>query len=483
MNPAPTIVAFQPDSAWIVIPVVSLVTLPVVLLFRRVINRPGGLASGALLTVPLALPLVAAFLYGHPVFPEIAVLHPVIAALQQSGRGLGKLVLVTPESNFLLPRALKVASTRWLVLLGSMSLVVVVVRSLLGTVTVRRLLRRCRSLESLNRSDVSRTAERLARAAKLEKPPEVLVLPPEVQGAFATGWSRCRILISEDLVQRLDDQELEATLAHEVAHIGARDLGVLLVARLLRGVVAWNPAAYWAFRRLAVDRELEADRIAARLTGRPLAVASGLLKVCELTEPRASWRTGLGFGGQHGRRLQRRVSNLLALADGDSTAATPSFAPFIAAAVLTIALVLAVGEEMDRSGSTVALVWGTPRFSQQGLWIHEEQLWAKANARERQAKRPNHRLSRRPVDRSRPTPGSGVLKVTLLDRADKVAVVVEGRGGEGRSVGRRPRGRPVLGREHQGWRAVPLIPTSASGGVGVYRIDPQVLLTKVVGGH
>ena len=77
----PTILALQADSAWFVIVAVSLVTLPVVLLLRRLIDRPGGLASGILLSLPLALPLVAAVLYGHPVLPEIAVLRPALQAV------------------------------------------------------------------------------------------------------------------------------------------------------------------------------------------------------------------------------------------------------------------------------------------------------------------------------------------------------------------------------------------------------------------
>ncbi|MGH2820048.1 MAG: hypothetical protein ACRDJ5_05285 [Actinomycetota bacterium] len=46
ISASPTILAVETDSAWAVVLVVSLVTLPTVLVLRRLINRPGGAAAG-----------------------------------------------------------------------------------------------------------------------------------------------------------------------------------------------------------------------------------------------------------------------------------------------------------------------------------------------------------------------------------------------------------------------------------------------------
>ena len=81
ISAAPTIVAVETDSAWVVILAVSVVLLPVTFFLRRLINRPGGLGSAALMGLPLILPLIAAALYQGGVLPEIGVLTPLPAAV------------------------------------------------------------------------------------------------------------------------------------------------------------------------------------------------------------------------------------------------------------------------------------------------------------------------------------------------------------------------------------------------------------------
>ena len=71
---APTIVAVQTDSAWVVILAVSAATLLAVMLVRRLIHHPGGIASGLLLCLPLALPLIAAVSFDHAALPVVAIL-------------------------------------------------------------------------------------------------------------------------------------------------------------------------------------------------------------------------------------------------------------------------------------------------------------------------------------------------------------------------------------------------------------------------
>ncbi len=48
ISAAPTIVTIETNSAWVVIVAVSLVTFPIALFLRRLIDRPGALASSLL---------------------------------------------------------------------------------------------------------------------------------------------------------------------------------------------------------------------------------------------------------------------------------------------------------------------------------------------------------------------------------------------------------------------------------------------------
>ncbi len=362
MGSGPTILALETDSAWVVILAVSAVTLVAALVLRRVIARPGGLASGLLLAVPLVLPLVAALVYEHAVLPEIAVLRPVDEALVHGGRGLLRLLLVSDgQSGLVRPYALYGSVGPWLLVIGGTMSSLMLLRRAAGTVLVNRLVRRCRPLAP-SHGFVKRCVEDLSWIAGIKAAPEVLLLPEGVSGAFAVGVRPGRILLSEDLIDRLDHQELEAILAHEIAHIEAKDVPMVFAAGLLRDVVAWNPLAHFAYRRLVADREFEADRRAAAITGKPLAVASGLLKLCELMRGgrRHHYREAVA-ALRPGGRITKRVSNLIAMADGVESFNPAGRLPYMMAVCLVAVLGLQVGERLTQHDSSAfALVLGTP---------------------------------------------------------------------------------------------------------------------------
>ncbi|MGH2828813.1 MAG: hypothetical protein ACRDKF_17805, partial [Actinomycetota bacterium] len=91
----PTILALEVDSAWVVVLVVSLTTLLATILLRRFISRPGGIASGLLLCLPLALPILAAIIYQGGVLPEVTVLRPISAVVQEPSHNLMHLLFLS----------------------------------------------------------------------------------------------------------------------------------------------------------------------------------------------------------------------------------------------------------------------------------------------------------------------------------------------------------------------------------------------------
>jgi Zn-dependent protease with chaperone function len=378
-NPGPTLFTLETDSAWVVILVVSAVTLLAALICRRVIGRPGGRASGLLLVLPLVLPLVAAVAFEHAVLPEVAVARPLAPeALSETTSGLLHLLFVSDNrADVMTPYVLFGSAGPWLLLIGVSVSSFMLLRRGLGTLLVKGLVRRCRPPEGAVADAIGSVVQRHAAGARLRRAPEVLLLPKGVSGAFAVGARPGRILISRDLVDELDADELEAILAHEIAHLEARDVQTVFLAGLLRDLVAWNPLAHVAYRTLLMDRELEADRRAAAMTGRPLSVASGLLKVCELM--RAS-RYGphlvaLGFA-RPGGRLKRRVTDLLALAEGSVMPASAGRVPYVAAALAVAILGLQVGARIgeEKTGG-LAIMWGGPSEATSQTWTPRSE-WA-----------------------------------------------------------------------------------------------------------
>jgi heat shock protein HtpX len=73
--------------------------------------------------------------------------------------------------------------------------------------------------------------ERLCAMADLPKP-RVAVIDSEVPNAFATGRSpkHAAVAVTRGLWQRLEPQEIEGVLAHELSHIGNRDVLIMTVA-------------------------------------------------------------------------------------------------------------------------------------------------------------------------------------------------------------------------------------------------------------
>ena len=87
------------------------------------------------------------------------------------------------------------------------------------------------------------------------------------------------LIVSPALVELLDDDELEAVIAHELAHFTGGVAGINLTGLALRFIMFYNPVALLLFRRLNHDLERQCDEIAVSVTGKPLALSSGLLKV------------------------------------------------------------------------------------------------------------------------------------------------------------------------------------------------------------
>ena len=165
--------------------------------------------------------------------------------------------------------------------------------------------------------------DRLCALADVPKP-AVAIADTDVPNAFATGRSPRSAVVcaTTGLLRRLDTEELEGVLAHELSHIAHRDVAVMTIASFLgvlaglitrfglyaglyggfgqrdgdgdgdgedntalvfMAVVAVSAVVYGISflltRALSRYRELAADRAAALLTGRPSVLAAALTKL------------------------------------------------------------------------------------------------------------------------------------------------------------------------------------------------------------
>ena len=83
--------------------------------------------------------------------------------------------------------------------------------------------------------------------------PRLAVIPSPARNAFATGLTpdRAGVTVTQGLLDALDDRELSAVLAHELAHIGNGDARLGVIAAVFVGVITLVTDTVWQGLRLS----------------------------------------------------------------------------------------------------------------------------------------------------------------------------------------------------------------------------------------
>lgn len=145
--------------------------------------------------------------------------------------------------------------------------------------------------------------------------PRVLICMYDRPLALTSGIFRPTVLLSTWMLKHLDQNELEATLAHELEHVARRDYLVIFLATLLRDAFFYIPTSRAVYQQLQQEKELVCDEIAVRVTRRPLALASALTKVWLYAVDR-SWLSKWSVAQpliEVGGALHRRIERLLTI--------------------------------------------------------------------------------------------------------------------------------------------------------------------------
>src|SRR6516165_5154906 len=158
--------------------------------------------------------------------------------------------------------------------------------------------------------------DRLCAMADMPKP-RVAIADTDMPNAFATGRNADHAVVcaTTGLMRRLDNDELEGVLAHEMSHVAHKDVQVMTIASFLAIIAALlvrmafyselfgggrrsndqnalpillilmvvsavvYAISFRLMRLLSHSPEMSADRSGALLTGQPSAVNSALVKV------------------------------------------------------------------------------------------------------------------------------------------------------------------------------------------------------------
>jgi Zn-dependent protease with chaperone function len=108
-------------------------------------------------------------------------------------------------------------------------------------------------------------------------PPRLLVFDTPAAVLHCRGAWRPTVVAARGIVDRLEPDQLRAAIAHELAHVRRGDVLHSWTLLALRAAQWFNPVAQIIGRRAVQEMEWEADRVAATVTERPLAIARALV--------------------------------------------------------------------------------------------------------------------------------------------------------------------------------------------------------------
>ncbi|HEX4964734.1 MAG TPA: M56 family metallopeptidase [Thermoanaerobaculia bacterium] len=255
-------------------------------------------AGGALL-VMLALPIGTALRGasspgGGPVFtaPMVGQTSPSSPSgpggrLREEGRG------DEGWPAFSLPSALPWVFALWLAGVALLS-----IYHLGGWRQARRLTRTGRPLKGNLEATVHGLANRLgiSRAVRLLESAAVPV--PAV-----IGWLRPVILVPASTLAGLAPRQLEAVLAHELAHVRRHDYLVNLLQAAVETLLFYHPAVWWVSSQVRRERENCCDDLAVAVCGDRLGYARALVDLEGLRSPRLAMAADGGSLRDRVRRL------------------------------------------------------------------------------------------------------------------------------------------------------------------------------------
>jgi beta-lactamase regulating signal transducer with metallopeptidase domain len=149
------------------------------------------------------------------------------------------------------------------------------------------------------------TLEALIRRLRVSAPVRLLT-SSLVAVPTVVGWLRPVILVPVEALTGLPIEQVQALLAHELAHIRRHDYLVNIVQSIAEAVLFYHPAVWWVSDQIRTERELCCDDLAVAASGDVLVYARALADL--ESHRRARLKAALAAdGGSLVNRIRRLV--------------------------------------------------------------------------------------------------------------------------------------------------------------------------------
>jgi len=166
--------------------------------------------------------------------------------------------------------------------------------------------------QTLN-SQWKNTVARLIQALKIRR--KIIVrVSPHIRSPFVAGFLKPIILLPISAFSQLSPDQLEAILAHELAHIRRWDDAINWLQAAIEVVLFYHPALWWISQVIRDEREKCCDDLAVAICGSALVYTKALTQLESLPNTTSSFalalsRSGNGLLNRVERLLQPRNSN------------------------------------------------------------------------------------------------------------------------------------------------------------------------------
>jgi HEAT repeat protein/beta-lactamase regulating signal transducer with metallopeptidase domain len=221
------------------------------------------------------------------------------------------------------------AALPWLVTVWALGVILLSLRLFGGWWRARRL-----RMTGVAPAPVACLAAVTRLAARLDVRRVVRVLESHrIETPMAMGWLRPVVLLPASALTGLSPDQLDAILAHELAHIRRHDYAVNLAQSVVETVLFYHPAVWWVSRQVRQEREHCCDDLAVAVCGDREGYARALVGMEQLRH-----HLPLPVVHANGGSLVMRIRRLLT---PELTRIEPT--PRWAASVIALATALTVG--------------------------------------------------------------------------------------------------------------------------------------------
>lgn len=276
----------------------------------------------------------------------------------------------------------------WLAIAWLVGVVLMAAVHMGGWHRIRHLRRETRPAPERWEQALHRLADQIGISQTVE-----LLESTRVQVPLVLGWFRPVILVPASSFIGLSPQQLEAVLAHELAHIRRHDYLVNLLQIAIETLLFYHPAVWWISHQVRVERENCCDDLAVELCGSPVTYARALADLEDLRYGTPALALGADGGSLLGRIRRLTGRDEEKSADSWLAAAVAALAAMLVTTFGVGVLMIASSSnampaedpatQQETTGKSVR--WEAEEVAweaEEVAWEAEEQTWEAEEARE-----------------------------------------------------------------------------------------------------